>query len=140
MEHSDDLLRDILRGTSSIAVVGLSPKPERPSHGVARFLIARGYRVLPVNPGHAGVEILGQPVHARLSDIAVPVDMVDIFRRSEAVPEVVDAALAALPGLRVIWMQLGVAHPEAAARAEARGITVIQNRCPKIEYGRLFGV
>ena len=138
MTYPDSLLRAVLSDTRSIAVVGLSPKPNRPSHGVARFLIDRGYRVLPVNPGHVGKEILGQTVHAALSDIGERVDMVDIFRRSEAVPGVVDEALAALPDLRVIWMQLGVVHAEAAAKAEARGIVVVQDRCLKIEYERLL--
>lgn len=139
MTYPDALLRDILSGVRRIALVGLSPSPERPSHRVARFLIDRGYTVIPVNPAHAGGEILGQPVRASLTAIGDRVDMVDIFRRSEAVPAIVDEALEALPGLRVIWMQLGVTHAEAAARAEARGITVIQDRCPKIEHTRLFG-
>lgn len=139
MTYSDTLLREVLSTARRIAVVGLSPKPERPSHRVARFLLDHGYRVVPVNPGHAGKEILGQQVYGKLSEIDGPVDMVDIFRRSEAVPQIVDEALEALPGLRVIWMQLGVSHAEAAAKAEARGITVIQNRCPAIEHPRLFG-
>ena len=139
MDYPDALLREILTSVGSIAVVGLSPKPERASHRVAGFLIAQGYRVIPVNPGHAGKEILGQTVFGSLREIDTPVDMVDIFRRSEVVPGIVDEALAALPDLRVIWMQLGIFHPEAAARAEARGITVIQNRCPRIEHPRLFG-
>ena len=138
MTYTDAHLREILTTMRRIAVVGLSPKPDRPSHRVGRFLIAQGYAVVPVNPGHAGKEILGQPVRASLAEIDGPVDMVDIFRRSEAVPAIVDEALASLPDLRVIWMQLGVTHAEAAARAEARGIAVIQDRCPRIEHARLF--
>lgn len=133
-------LRRILTAARTIAVVGLSPKPDRPSHYVAAFLQAKGHRVIPVNPGHAGATILGEPVHASLSDIPaeVTVDMVDIFRASDAVPGVVDEALAALPGLRAIWMQLGVAHDEAAAKARAAGLDVVQDRCPKIEYPRVM--
>ena len=129
----------IARETRTIAVVGLSPNPARPSHGVARFLQARGYRIIPVNPGHAGERILGETTYARLSDIPrdAGVDMVDIFRRSESVAEIVDEALAALPDLQTVWMQIGVMHAEAAARAEAAGLTVVQNRCPKIEFPAL---
>lgn len=137
----DEVLRDILRTTRVIALVGISANPVRPSYYVARYLLLKGYRVIPVNPGHAGGEILGQRVHAALA--AIPkdahVDMVDIFRRSEAVPGIVEEALAALPELRTIWMQIGVEHAGAAARAEAAGLRVVQNRCPKIEYQRLFG-
>ena len=134
----DDLrLRKILTGTRVIALVGWSPNPDRPSNGVARFLKARGYRVIPVNPGQAGVAVLGEVVRASLVEIAEPVDMVDIFRRSEAAGAVVDAALAALPGLRTIWMQLGVRDAAAAARARARGVEVVMNRCPSIEIRRL---
>ena len=138
-QYSDAHLKDILTRTKVIAVVGVSPNSVRPSYYVARYLGLKGYRVIPVNPGHAGKELLGQTVVASLSEIGEPVDMVDIFRRSDAVPPIVDEALAAFPHLRTIWMQIGVEHPEAAARAEARGVTVIQNRCPKIEYQRLFG-
>lgn len=138
---SDDRLRDILRTTRVIAVVGVSPNPVRPSYYVARYLLLKGFRVIPVNPGHAGEEILGQRVHADLASIPkeARVDMVDIFRRSDAVPAIVDEALRELPELRTIWMQIGVEHPEAGARAEAAGLRVVQNRCPKIEYQRLFG-
>ncbi len=140
-EYSDAFLRDILTTTRVIAVVGVSPNPVRPSYYVARYLGLKGFTVIPVNPGHAGKEILGQRVHADLASIPkdAHVDMVDIFRRSEAVPGVVEAALAELPDLKTIWMQIGVSHADAAATAEARGIRVIQNRCPKIEYQRLFG-
>lgn len=140
-EYSDATLRDILTSTRVIAVVGVSPNPVRPSYFVARYLGLKGFTVIPVNPGHAGEEILGQRVHADLASIpkTAQVDMVDIFRRSEAVPGIVAEALAELPDLRTIWMQIGVSHPDAAAMGEARGIRVIQNRCPKIEYQRLFG-
>lgn len=125
--------------TRNIAVVGLSPKPERPSHEVAHYLQNLGYRIIPVNPGHAGEQILGETTYATLSDIPADaaVDMVDIFRRSESVPAVVDEALAALPGLKTIWMQIGVMHDQAADKARAAGKTVVQDRCPKIEFPRV---
>lgn len=132
----DDLIREILVQTRTIAVVGWSPKPERPSNGVARYLVARGYRVIPVNPGFAGQEALGEVVRARLSDIEGGVDMVDIFRRSEEVGPVVDEALA-LDGVKTIWMQLGVVNERAAEAARAKGLTVVMNRCPAIEIPRL---
>ncbi len=136
---SDDLLRDVLRRSKRFACVGVSPNPVRPSHYVARYLTLKGYKVVPVNPVHAGTRLFGAEVVAELSDIEGGVDVVDIFRRSEAVPEIVDAALAMEPLPKVIWMQIGVQHADAAAKAEAAGLTVIQNRCPKIEYQRLFG-
>lgn len=136
---SDDLLRKILKESKSFACVGVSPNPVRPSHYVARYLSLKGYRVIPVNPGQLGKVLFGADVVANLSDIAEPVDVVDIFRRPEAVPAIVEAALAMESRPKTIWMQIGVTHPEAAARAEAAGIQVIQNRCPKIEYQRLFG-
>ena len=139
MHYSDQLLKDVLKRTKSVAVVGVSMNPVRPSYYVARYLSLKGYKVIPVNPGHAGKMLFGQTVRASLSEIEQPVDMVDIFRRSEAVPPIVDEAMEHLPGLKTIWMQIGVEHPEAAAKAEAAGLTVIQNRCPKIEYQRLFG-
>jgi predicted CoA-binding protein len=138
MSYSDSLLKEILTRTRRIAVVGVSLNPIRPSYYVARYLGLRGYEVVPVNPLHAGEELFGRKVCADLSE-AGAVDMVDIFRRSEAVPEIVGEALETQPELQTIWMQIGVSHPEAAARAEARGVTVIRNRCPKIEYQRLFG-
>lgn len=139
--NPDDTLRDILKTTRVVAVVGVSPNPVRPSFYVARYLGLKGYRVIPVNPGHAGQEILGQRVYGSLAEIPkdARVDMVDIFRRSEAVPGIVEEALAELPDLRTVWMQIGVEHAEAAAKAEAAGLRVVQNRCPKIEYQRLFG-
>jgi hypothetical protein len=136
---SDDLLRRVLRETKSFACVGVSPNPVRPSHYVARYLRLKGYRVVPVNPGQAGKPMFGETCVADLSEIEGGVDVIDIFRRPEAVPEIVEAALAMEPRPSVIWMQIGVEHAEAAARAEAEGLTVIQNRCPKIEYQRLFG-
>jgi predicted CoA-binding protein len=137
MQPDDTAIADILRTTRTIALVGWSPNPARASHGVARFLAARGYRVIPVNPGHAGQVVLGETVRASLAEISNPVDMVDIFRRSEAVLPVVQEALAALPGLKTVWMQLGVENADAAALAEARGLQVVQNRCPAIEIPRL---
>ena len=135
-------IKEILTEAKVIAVVGISANPARPSYGVAAFLQARGYRIIPVNPGLAGQELLGEGVYADLAAIPaeIAVDMVDIFRRSEAVPEVVDAALAHLPALRTIWMQLGVMHEGAAAQARARGVRVVMDRCPKIDYPRLIGV
>jgi predicted CoA-binding protein len=138
---SDAVLRRILTATRCFACVGVSPNPVRPSHYVARYLSLKGFRVIPVNPGHAGRALFGETVRAGLDDIpqGTRVDVIDIFRRSEAVPDIVAAALALVPLPSVIWMQIGVTHAQAAARAEAAGLTVIQNRCPKIEYQRLFG-
>jgi len=138
-DYSDAFLKDILRRTKTVAVVGVSMNPVRPSYYVARYLSLKGYTVIPVNPGHSGKELFGQTVRGSLSDISDPVDMVDIFRRSEAVPPIVDEALMQFPDLQTIWMQIGVSHPEAAAKAQARGVDVVMNRCPKIEYQRLFG-
>jgi predicted CoA-binding protein len=139
--YSDPFLREVLTTTRVVAVVGVSPNQVRPSYFVARYLALKGFRVIPVNPGHAGSDLLGETVYPDLAAIPkeAKVDMVDIFRRSEAVPAIVAEAIAHLPDLRTVWMQIGVEHPEAAARAEAAGLRVIQNRCPKIEYQRLFG-
>jgi len=136
---TDDTLRRILKHSQSFACVGVSPNPVRPSHYVARYLKLKGYRVIPVNPGHTDKTLFGERVIGDLSQIGGGVDVIDIFRRPEAVPAIVETALAMDPRPGVIWMQIGVTHPEAAARAEAEGLTVIQNRCPKIEYQRLFG-
>lgn len=138
MTYSDAHLRDILNRTKTVAVVGVSANPVRPSFYVARYLNLKGYRVIPVNPGLAGQKLFGETVYSDLSEIPDDVDMVDIFRRSDAVPPIVDAALARWPNLQTIWMQIGVEHQQAAAIAAARGVDVIQNRCPKIEYQRLF--
>lgn len=137
--YSDTYLRDILRRTKVIALVGVSANPVRASNFVARYLSLRGFHVIPVNPAYAGQALFGQTVQAQLSDIDAPVDMVDIFRRSEAVPEIAHEAMVRFPTLRTIWMQFGVQHVQTAALAEARGFDVVQNRCPKIEYQRLFG-
>ena len=138
---SDSDLNRILTTTKVIAVVGVSSNPVRPSFYVARYLSLKGFRVIPVNPGLAGQMLFGETAHASLTAIPtdIPVDMVDIFRRSDQVLPVVQEALAQLPHLRTVWMQLGVENAEAAALAEARGVKVVQNRCPKIEYQRLFG-
>ncbi|KGJ09776.1 CoA-binding protein [Paracoccus versutus] len=136
----DDDIARIARTVRCIAIVGLSPNEARPSWGVARYLKSQGYRIIPVNPGHAGSTILDERVYPDLRAIPpeVVVDMVDIFRRAEAVPAIVDQALAHLPRPGTIWMQLGVRHPQAAARARARGLTVIEDRCPKIEFPRFL--
>ena len=139
MTYSDDLLRDVLTRAKTIALIGASANPVRASYFVSRYLGLRGKRVIPVNPGLAGQELLGETVYPDIKSIPDDVDMVDIFRRSDAVPAIVDDALARWPNLQTIWMQIGVEHAQAAAIAEARGVTVIQNRCPKIEYQRLFG-
>ncbi|MHA7873942.1 CoA-binding protein [Roseivivax sp.] len=139
MSYSDAFLRDVLKRTRVIAMIGVSPNPVRPSHYVGRYLSTKGFEVHPVNPGHAGKTLFGREVAGGMADVSAEVDMVDIFRRSEAVPGIVEEALERFPKLRTVWMQIGVESPEAAAMAEARGIDVIQNRCPKIEYQRLFG-
>jgi predicted CoA-binding protein len=123
----------------SVAVVGASARPVRPSHLVAQYLRDKGYAVFPVNPGIAGKTLLGRPVYASLAEVPAPVDMVNVFRRTEAVPAVVEAALRLRPLPKAIWMQLGIRDDVAAARAEAAGIRVVMNRCPKIEYARLSG-
>ena len=136
-EYSDNHLREILKRTNRIAVVGVSMNPIRPSFYVARYLSLKGFEVVPVNPGHAGKELFGQTVRASLSEVMGEVDMVDIFRRSEHVPAIVDEALAAFPKLQTIWMQFGIEHAGAATKARARGVDVVMNRCPKLEYQRL---
>lgn len=133
--HDDAGIRRILANHKVIALVGLSPKEDRPSNIVARFLMARGYTVIPVNPGQH--EILGQPCYADLKRIPVKVDMVDVFRNSTDVPPIADDAIAI--GAQSLWLQLGVIHPEAAEKAAAAGLDVVMDRCPKIEYARLFG-
>lgn len=137
MTEDEDIAR-IAREVRVVAVVGLSPNEARPSWGVARYLQAQGFRVIPVNPGHAGHKILGEDVYATLAEIPADagVQMVDVFRRSDALAGIVEEALAHLPDLRVIWTQLGVRDDTAAARARKAGVTVIQDRCPKIEFPR----
>ena len=137
--YPDDYIRGILTSVKRIAMVGASANSARPSFFVLKYLSERGFTMLPINPGLAGGAILGLPVYARLADAPGPIDMVDIFRSSEAAGGVVDEALALEPLPRVIWMQLGVRNDAAAARAEAKGVKVVMNRCPKIEYGRLSG-
>jgi predicted CoA-binding protein len=138
-DPTDAQLRKILTSAKRFACVGVSPNPARPSYFVARYLGLKGYRVVCVNPVHAGKRLFGGEVVGSLAEIEGAVDVVDIFRRPEAVPELVEEILALPERPSVIWMQIGVTHAEAAARAEAEGITVIQDRCPKIEYQRLFG-
>ena len=135
--YADDYVAGILRRVKTIAVVGASPNPMRASHEVTQFLAARGYDVVAINPGHAGEEIAGCRVYARLADVPHRIDMVDVFRNSEAAGGVVDEAIAI--GAGVVWMQLGVRDDAAAARAEAAGLEVVMNRCPKIEWPRVIG-
>lgn len=137
--YTDSHLRDILSRTRRIAIVGVSMNPVRPSYYVARYLGLKKYEVVPVNPGHAGEMLFGQRIVASLSQVEGPVDMVDIFRRSEHVPPIVDEALDAFPDLRTLWMQIGIENAQAAEKARARGVDVVMNDCPKIEYQRLFG-
>jgi predicted CoA-binding protein len=133
--YSDAFLREILQSARTIAVVGASPRPHRPSHGVMRYLQRQGYRTIPVNPFAAGDTILGERCHASLAGITEPVDMVDIFRRSELAGAAVDEAIAI--GAKVVWLQLGVIDAAAAKRAEAKGLKVVMDRCPAIEIPRL---
>ncbi|OWU84397.1 CoA-binding protein [Oceanicola sp. 22II-s10i] len=137
--YTDSFLSGVMKRTRVIAVIGVSMEETRPSYYVARYLNLKGYKVIPVNPGHAGKTLFGQTVRAGLDDIDEPVDMIDIFRRSEHVLPIVEEALEKLPELKTVWMQIGVVNHDAARMAEARGIDVIMNRCPKIEYQRLFG-
>ena len=137
--YPDYYIADILRQTKTIALVGASPNPERPSHRVMAFLLRKGYRVIPVNPGQAGKDIQGQTVVASLADIDEPVDMIDVFRAADALPAVVDEVLAMKTRPKAIWGQLSVRHDAAAEKAEAAGIKVVMDRCPAIEYPRLIG-
>ena len=137
--YAPDDIRDILQTVKTIALVGASSNVVRPSYFVLKYLLDKGYRVTPVNPGLAGQEILGQTVFATLKDIPHPIDMVDIFRNSEAAGAITDEALALEPKPKVIWMQLSVRNDKAAARADAAGLKVVMNRCPKMEYGKLSG-
>src|SRR6202451_2654616 len=135
--YDDNDIRGILNTVKSIAMVGASAKENRPSYFAFKYLLDRGYHMIPVNPGHAGHDMLGQRIYARLADIPEPIDMVDIFRSSPYALPIVQEALALTPRPQMIWMQLGVRSDEAAALAEANGLKVVMNRCPKIEYGRL---
>ncbi|MFY9642926.1 MAG: CoA-binding protein [Rhodomicrobium sp.] len=144
MDHDsypDSYIAGILQEAKSFALVGASANTVRPSYFVMKYLLAKGYRVFPVNPGLAGGEILGQKVFANLAALEQPVDVVDIFRNSDAALGIVREALALKErlGIRIIWMQLGVRNDEAARLAEEAGIKVVMNRCPKIEYGRISG-
>ncbi|MEB2844053.1 CoA-binding protein [Rhizobiales bacterium RZME27] len=127
----------ILKGTKTIALLGASPNPERPSNRVMAFLVSKGYQVFPVNPGQTGKQILGQTVYAKLADVPQPVDLVDVFRAAEYLDSVVDEAIALDAKPKVIWGQLSVRDDKAAAKAEAAGINVVMDRCPAIEYPRL---
>ncbi|TIY06082.1 MAG: CoA-binding protein, partial [Mesorhizobium sp.] len=137
--YDNAYITGILNSVKTIAMVGASANDVRPSYFVLKYLLGKGFSVFPINPGQAGKEILGRMTYARLADVPEPIDMVDVFRGSTAVPGVVDEVLRLDPLPKVIWMQLGVRHDEAAARAEAAGIKVVMNRCPKIEYGKLSG-
>src|SRR3989440_12363050 len=140
MDHDsylDAYIRGILNTVKSIAMIGISPKDSRPSYFAVKYLPERGYNMIPVNPGQAGKQILGRKVYARVGDIPEPIDMIDVFRASQYATPIVEEALKLQPRPQVIWMQLGVRNDEAAAKAEAAGIKVVMNRCPKIEYGRL---
>jgi predicted CoA-binding protein len=135
--YDDNYIRTILRSVRTMAIVGASPNSSRPSYFLFKYMLERGYDMIPVNPGQVGKQLLGKPFVASLSEIGRPIDMIDIFRGPEHVMPIVDEALALQSPPRVIWMQLGVRHDEAAAKIEAAGIKVVMNRCPKIEYGRL---
>jgi uncharacterized protein len=135
--YSDDYLRSILTSVRTIAMVGASPHWNRPSYFVMKYLQAKGFRVIPVNPGAAGQEILGETCCAALGEVPEKVDMVDVFRNSEAAGPIVDDAIRI--GAKAVWMQITVRNDDAAKRAEAAGLKVVMNRCPKIEYARLFG-
>ncbi|WP_407174789.1 CoA-binding protein [Bradyrhizobium sp. STM 3562] len=135
--YSDDYIRSILNSVKTIAMIGASPIDVRPSYFAFKYLVQRGYDMIPINPGHVGKSLLGRPFVASLSAIGRPIDMIDIFRSSKHIMPVVDEALKLDPLPKVIWMQLGARDDEAAAKAEAAGLKVVMNRCPKIEYGRL---
>ncbi len=142
MDHDsypDAYIKEILITTKTLALVGASANPARPSYIVLKYLSERGYKVIPVNPGLAGQKILGLTVVGSLNDIKEPLDLVEIFRNSEAAGPITDEALALTPKPKVVWMQLSVRNDAAAARAEAQGVKVVMNRCPKIEFGRLSG-
>lgn len=135
--YPDSYIRGILNTVKTIAMVGISPKENRPSYFAFKYLLERGYHMIPVNPGQAGKEILGQKVYANLTEVPEPIDMVDVFRASQFVMPVVEEAIKLSPKPQVMWMQLSVRNAEAAVAAEAAGMKVVMDRCPKIEYGRL---
>jgi len=135
--YPDDYIRGILNGVKVIAMIGASPNDVRPSYFAFKYLVQRGYDMIPINPGHVGKSLLGRPFVDSLGAIDRPIDMVDIFRSSAHIMPVVDEALTLSPLPKVIWMQLGARDDAAAAKAEAAGLKVVMNRCPKIEYGRL---
>jgi len=135
--YTDEFLKETLGRVRTIAVVGASANWNRPSYFVMKYLQAKGYRIVPVNPKEAGTAILGEKVYSALEEIPVPIDMVDIFRNSEEAGPITDAAIKL--GAKVVWMQIGVRNDAAAERAGAAGLTVVMNRCPKIEYSRLYG-
>jgi uncharacterized protein len=135
--YADSYIRGILNTVKTIAMVGVSPKDNRPSYFAFKYLLERGYAMIPINPGQAGKELLGRTVYAKLAEVPEPIDMVDVFRAAPYATGIVEEALALKPRPQVVWMQLGVRNEEAAARAEAGGMKVVMNRCPKIEYGRL---
>ena len=137
--YDDSYIRGILNTVKNVAIVGASPGENRPSMFVVKYLTERGYRVFPINPGRAGEKIGGQTAYARLADVPEKIDMVDVFRNSESVPPVLEDVLALTRRPDVFWMQQGVRNDDAAARAEAAGMKVVMDRCPKIEYGRLTG-
>jgi uncharacterized protein len=135
--YPDSYIRGILNTVKTIAMVGVSPKDNRPSYFAFKYLLERGYAMIPVNPGQAGKDLLGRKVYANLAEIPEPIDMVDVFRAGKYAPEIVEQAAALNPRPQVLWMQLGIRNDEAAAAAESAGMKVVMNRCPKIEYGRL---
>lgn len=139
--YDDDLIRKVLAETRTVAMAGASPNWVRPSNFVIKYLNGKGYQVHPINPGHAGKEIWGRMTYASLAEVPVPIDMLDVFRNAEAAGQLIDEAIALKDEkqLKYVWLQLGVINHDAAKRAEDAGLTVIMDRCPKIEYGRLFG-
>ena len=141
LHYDDMMMQRVLKDTRTIAIAGASPNWVRPSNFAMKYLLGKGYKVHPINPGHAGKEIWDQTVYASLADVPGPIDMLDIFRNSAAAGDLVDEAISLKDEkqIKIVWLQLGVINHEAAARAEAAGLIVIMDRCPKIEYGRLFG-
>ena len=141
LHYDDVMMQRVLKDTRTIAMAGTSPNWVRPSNFAMKYLLGKGYKVHPINPGHAGKEIWDQTVYASLADVPGPIDMLDIFRNSAAAGDLVDEVISLKDEkqIKIVWLQLGVINHEAAARAEAAGLIVIMDRCPKIEYGRLFG-